>query len=132
MPRSIEAFLGRCTDHKNLEYFMSSQKLNRYQARWALFLSHFDFKLVHVPGTKMGKADGLSRRPDWQKGVGKENEDRILVKKEWLEMRVLEEVVIEEVDILDRIRKSKAVDDEIVKVVEKMCQIDRLRRHRIE
>jgi len=52
------------TDHKNLEYNMSSQKLNRRQARWALFLSHFDFKLVHVPGTKMGKADGLSRRPD--------------------------------------------------------------------
>ena len=52
------------TDHKNLEYFMSSQKLNRRQAQWALFLSHFDFKLVHVPGTKMGKANGLSRQPD--------------------------------------------------------------------
>jgi len=52
------------TDYKNLEYFMSSQKLNRRQAQWALFLSCFDFKLVHVPGTKMGKADGLSRQPD--------------------------------------------------------------------
>jgi len=109
-----------CMDHKNLEYFMSSQKLNRCQARWALFLSRFDFKLVHVPGTKMGKADGLNRQPDWQKGVGKENEDRMLVKKEWLETRALEEIVIEGVDILDRIRKSKAVDNEIVKVVEEM------------
>ena len=27
-------------DHKNLEYFMSSQKLNRRQAQWALFLCH--------------------------------------------------------------------------------------------
>jgi len=61
---------------------MSSQKLNRRQAQWALFLSHFDFKLVHVPGTKIGKADGLSRQPDWQEGVGKENENRTLVKKE--------------------------------------------------
>jgi len=68
----------------------------------------------------MGKADGLSRRPDWQEGVGKENEDRMLVKKEWLEARTLEEVVIEGVDILDRIRKSKAVDDEVVKIVEEM------------
>jgi len=85
-----------------------------------LFLSCFDFKLVHVPGTKIGKADGLSRQPDWQERVGKENEDRTLVKREWLEMKVVEEVVIEGVDILDRIRKSKAVDDEIVKVVEKM------------
>jgi len=70
------------TDHKNLEYFMSSQKLNKRQTRWALFLSHFDFKLVHVPGTKMEKADGLSKWPDWQERVGKENKDRMLVKKE--------------------------------------------------
>ena len=50
----------------------------------------------------------------------KENEDRTLVKKEWLEVRTLEEVVIEGVDILDRIRKLKAVDDEVVKIVEEM------------
>jgi len=42
------------------------------------------------------------------------------VKKEWLDTRAIKEVVIEGVDILDRIRKSKAVDDKIVKVVEKM------------
>ena len=52
------------TDYKNLEYFMCSQKLNRRQAQWALFLFCFDFKLVHVPSTKIGKADGLSRQPD--------------------------------------------------------------------
>ena len=52
--------------------------------------------------------------------MGKENKDRMLVKKEWLETRVLEEIVIEGIDILDRIRKSKTVDDEIVKVVEEM------------
>jgi len=44
----------------------------------------------------------------------------MLVKKEWLEARTLEEVIIEEVDILDRIRKSKAVDDKVVKIVEEM------------
>jgi len=52
------------TDHKNLEYFMSNQKLNRRQAQWALYLSRFDFMLKHIAGSKMGKADGLSRRPD--------------------------------------------------------------------
>ena len=52
------------TDHKNLEYFMKTQKLYQRQTRWALYLSRFDFILRHVPGTKMGKADGLSRRPD--------------------------------------------------------------------
>jgi len=68
----------------------------------------------------MGKADGLSRQPDWQERVGRENEDRTLVKRKWLEARTLEEVVIERVDILDKIRKLKAVDDEVVKIVEEM------------
>ena len=62
-------------DHKNLEYFMTNQKLNRQQARWALFLSRFDFVLKHVPGSRMGKADGLSRRSDWRKGIERNNED---------------------------------------------------------
>jgi len=52
------------TNHKNLEYFMKAQKLNRRQARWVLYLSRFDFMLKHVPGSKMRKADSLSRRPD--------------------------------------------------------------------
>ena len=37
-----------------------------------------------------------------------------------METRALEEIVIEGVDILDRIGRSKAVDDEIVKVMEEM------------
>ena len=47
-----------------------------------------------------------------------------MVKKEWLEARMLEEVVIEGVDILDRIRKSKAVDNEVVKIVEEMKRVN--------
>jgi len=38
------------TDYKNLQYFMMSQKLNHRQARWALYLSQFNFTLKHVPG----------------------------------------------------------------------------------
>ena len=68
------------TDHKNLEYFMKVQKLNRRQARWALYLSWFDFTLKHVAGSKMGKADGLSRRVDWKVGIDKDNENQVLIK----------------------------------------------------
>ena len=49
------------TDHANLTYFRSPQKLNRRQARWQSELSEFNFTLVHKPGTTMGKADALSR-----------------------------------------------------------------------
>ena len=66
----------------NLEYFMKAQKLNRRQARWALYLSRFNFTLKHVPESKMGKADSLSRRPNWEIGVEKDNEDETLVKPE--------------------------------------------------
>ena len=37
-----------------------------------------------------------------------------------MEARTLEKVVIEGVDILDRIRKLKAVDNEVVKIVEEI------------
>ena len=68
------------TDHKNLEYFMKVQKLNWKQARWALYLSRFDFTLKHVAGTKMGKADELSRRSDWKVGVDRDNKNQIFIK----------------------------------------------------
>jgi len=110
------------TDHKNLEYFIKAQKLNRRQARWALYLSRFNFTLKHVPGSKMGKADSLSRRPDWEVGVEKDNEDQRLVKPEWLEVRKTEtvEIIVDGVDLLEEVRKSKVKDNEVVKAVEEM------------
>jgi len=80
--------------------------------------------LKHVPGTKMGKADSLSRRPDWEVGVERDNEDKMLVKKEWLENRRTKkvEVIVEGVDLLEKIRQSRVRDDEVVKAVEEIKQ----------
>ena len=107
-------------DHKNLEYFMKAQKLNRRQARWALYLSQFDFILKHVAGTKMGKADGLSRRADWKVGTDKDNENQIFIKDNWI--CSMYEVVVEgpEVDLLEKIKKARSKDKDIVRVVEEM------------
>jgi len=112
------------TDHKNLKHFMKAQKLNRRQARWALYLSRFDFVLKHVLGSKMRKADSLSRRPDWEVGVERDNEDKTLVKPEWLKVRRAEmvEIIVDGVDLLEEVRKSKVKDDEVVKVMEEMKQ----------
>jgi len=73
----------------------------------------------------MGKVDRLSRRPDWEIGVEKNNEEQMLVKKEWLEVKRIRitEVIIEGVDLLDKVRKYKAKDDEVVKAVEKIKQV---------
>jgi len=70
------------TDHKNLKYFMKVQKLNRRQARWALYLFKFDFALKHILGSKIGKVDSLSKRPDWEVGVERDNKNETLVKPE--------------------------------------------------
>jgi len=110
------------TDHKNLEYFMKVQKLNRRQARWTLYLLRFNFTLKHIPGSKMEKVDSLSRRLDWEVGVEKDNEDKMLVKPEWLEARRIEkvEVIVEGIDLLQKVRESKVKDDKVVKAVEEM------------
>jgi len=70
----------------------------------------------------MGKADSLSRRPDWEVGEDKDNEDETLVKPEWLEVRKTEtvEIIVDRVDLLEEVRKSKVKDDEVVKAVEEM------------
>ena len=108
------------TDHKNLEYFMKAQKLNRRQARWALYLSRFDFILKYVAGSKMEKADGLSRKADWKVGTDKDNEDQIFIKDQWI--CNMYEVVVEgpEVEIVEKIRKARSKDEDVVRVVEEM------------
>jgi len=78
--------------------------------------------LKHVPGSKMGKADSLSRRLDWEVGVEKDNKDEMLVKPEWLETRRTEtvEIIVDGIDLLEEVRKLKVKDDEVVKAVEEM------------
>jgi len=80
--------------------------------------------LKHVPESKMGKADSLSRRQDWEVGVERDNENEVLVKLEWLKVRRAEmvEVIIEGVDLLEKVRESKVRDDEVIKAMEEMKQ----------
>lgn len=52
------------SDHANLCYFMTSQKLTPRQVRWASYLSSFYFNILHTPG-KQNPADPASRRPDY-------------------------------------------------------------------
>ena len=68
------------SDHKNLTYFRTAQKLNDRQARWSLYPSEFDIKLIHLPGTQMVQSDALSRRPDHgiDESTGKEKQTLLL------------------------------------------------------
>ena len=65
----------------------------------------------------MGKADRLSRRPDWQEGVEKDNKDQKLIKPEWIRGV---ETMIEEENLKERIRRVQEGDKKVVKAVEEL------------
>ena len=101
------------TDHKNLEYFMTAKKLNHRQARWSLYLAHFDFKLTHRPERCIGKPDALSRRPDHGKRAS-DNEDVVFLRPELVAIQALEGVQMEgqEKDILREICQGNQRGDQ--------------------
>jgi len=69
----------------------------------------------------MGRVDSLSRRVDWAEGVERDNENQVMLKKEWLEVRVMEQLVEElEKEIVKRIKEVRDKDEEVIKVVEEM------------
>ena len=65
----------------------------------------------------MRKADGLSRRPNWQEGVEKDNKDQKLIKPEWIRGA---ETMVEEEDLKERIKRVQEGDERVVKVVEEL------------
>jgi len=67
------------SDHKNLEYFMSTKLLNRRQVHWSEFLSRFDFRIVYPPGKAGRKPDA----PTWRSGdLPKEGDERLLANQQ--------------------------------------------------
>ena len=52
------------TDHKDLEYFMTTKKLTSKQARWAEFLPKFNFVVTYQTGKKNDKANALTKKPN--------------------------------------------------------------------
>ena len=61
--------------------------------------------------------DGLSRRPDWQEGVEKDNKDQKLIKPEWIRRA---ETLVEKGDLKERIKRAQEGDKKVVKVVEEL------------
>ena len=76
--------------------------------------------MKYVLDTKIKKVNELSRRPDWEVEVEKDNNNQIFIKDHWIYSLV--KVVIEEpeVDIVEKIKKARSKDEEVVRVVEDM------------
>jgi hypothetical protein len=103
------------TDHKNLQWFMTKQKLNARQLRWMMFLADYNFVIQYKEGRLMGKADALSRRQEYTDVLIKEKEtERLLLGSDRVNQKIFDELeakrgVIEETpSTLNLIMFSKA------------------------
>ena len=87
-------------------------------------MSRFDFALKYVAGKSIGRADSLSRRVDWTKKVERDNENQVMLKEEWLEVRTIEQLIKgPEEEIVKRIKKARNKNEEVIKVVEEMKKV---------
>ena len=87
------------SDHRNLEYFMSTQNLNHRQARWSTFLSHFDYKIQYRPGRLGLKPDALTRGSEdlpIERYLRLLNQSQGILKRENLGSRICREMRIRE------------------------------------
>jgi len=91
---------------------MSAKKLNRWQARWSLTLTRFDFLMQHQPGKTMGKSDALRRQADHGNGA-EDNRDITLLMPNFLVVRALEgvELVGQDQELLRLIRRESKGED---------------------
>ena len=74
----------------------------------------------------MGQVDSLSKRANWAQRVEKDNENQMMLKKEWLEIRAMEkgQLLIEGTEeIIEKIKRSEAKDNKMVKIVEEMKKV---------
>jgi len=86
-PHKIEIWL----DHQDLTFFRTAQKLTRRQARWVLFMTHFNFALYHKLEKTMQAEDLLSRQTDQEMGTDLNNMNQVLLKPEFFVINALEE-----------------------------------------
>ena len=59
---SVQSRVGVYSDHRSLEYFMTTKLLTAKQVRWMEFLSDFNFQIMFTAGKNNQKADILSQR----------------------------------------------------------------------
>jgi hypothetical protein len=82
------------TNHRALEYFMTTKKLSARQARWAEFLSRFYFEIKYQPGKANTLADALSRPENGPEFYCDKSRMQVLIKPECLDSQIRTEASI--------------------------------------
>jgi len=102
------------SDYQNLTFFRTAQKLTRRQAKWALFITHFDFVLYYKLGKMMQAEDPLSRQADYEMGIDLNNTNQVLLKPEFFAINALEvthESPINDDIILKEVKAALLLDE---------------------
>lgn len=84
------------TDHKALEYFMTTKDLTARQARWAEFFADFHFMIMYRSGKTNTIADTLSRRTQDltpQEARKKEIRKQALLTEDQIDPRIRKEMI---------------------------------------
>jgi hypothetical protein len=109
------------TDHKNLEYFMTSKLLNRRQTRWSEFLSRFMFKIIYHPGKQGQQPDALTRMPgDIPMKGGAEKTQQIVLKTENLNKAVRRGSIVVFAETVN-IDNGSITSEELWNLVKNVC-----------
>jgi len=77
------------TDHQNLRSFLTKKVWNQRQIRWAQELTNYNFKIVYRPGSRGGKPDALSRRPEYRPEEGARHSEQAILKSEHFQISVI-------------------------------------------
>ena len=67
----------------NLQYWRDPRKISRRVAREVLELADYDYEIHHLKGKSNGRADALSRRPDYDQGERDNENITMLPQRVW-------------------------------------------------
>ncbi len=75
------------SNHLNLQYWKTPQRILQRVAREVLELSEYDFKIRHIPGKQNSQVDALSRWPDYN--TREHDNANVIVLPKWVFARAM-------------------------------------------
>jgi hypothetical protein len=101
-------------DHKNMEWWLAMQNLNHRQARWTIYLSHFNFNICYIQG-KTNHMNVLSRSAILSKYEdGTDNRGVVVIKLEQLIAAVQCHYMSDRDSLTSHIHEASAREAEVI------------------
>ena len=113
------------TDHKNMEWWLVIQSLDRRQAQWSIYLNWFNFEIKYIKG-KMNPTDVLSRSAIASKYNNSKDNQGVVVLLSPMQHQQIAAVqvhfILDSNNLANCIKHASAREAE---VIEGLCSIDK-------